>query len=108
MKSAVCTPYLLALYGRVLYVMLTVICPVVVASDGQVQPAYVNHTLRMNVSVNLVQVAEGPGGQTMGYILGKAEGEGEQWHGHVTAVTVSMLQNSLTTSHVLSCCPVCV
>ncbi len=24
----------------------------------------------------------------MGYILGKAEGEGEHWHGHVTAVTV--------------------
>lgn len=25
----------------------------------------------------------------MGYILGKAEGEGELWHGHVTAVTVA-------------------
>ena len=24
----------------------------------------------------------------MGYILGKAEGVGENWHGHVTAVTV--------------------
>jgi hypothetical protein len=35
------------------------------------------------------QVAEGPGGQIMGYILGKAEGTGELWHGHVTAVTVS-------------------
>lgn len=34
-------------------------------------------------------VAEGPGGQTMGYIIGKAEGEGRNWHGHVTAVTVA-------------------
>ncbi len=25
----------------------------------------------------------------MGYILGKAEGEREGWHGHVTAVTVA-------------------
>mmetsp|Transcript_43648 Transcript_43648/g.130871 ORF Transcript_43648/g.130871 Transcript_43648/m.130871 type:complete len:175 (-) Transcript_43648:141-665(-) len=35
------------------------------------------------------QMAVGPGDQTMGYILGKAEGEGELWHGHVTAVTVA-------------------
>jgi N-terminal acetyltransferase B complex catalytic subunit len=28
-------------------------------------------------------------GRMMGYILGKAEGEGKLWHGHVTAVTVS-------------------
>lgn len=34
-------------------------------------------------------VAEGPGQQTMGYILGKAEGQGHNWHGHVTAVTVA-------------------
>ncbi len=27
-------------------------------------------------------------GRPMGYILGKAEGHGESWHGHVTAVTV--------------------
>lgn len=27
-------------------------------------------------------------GRPMGYILGKAEGPGENWHGHVTAVTV--------------------
>merc|ERR1711988_1797493 len=32
--------------------------------------------------------AEGPGMRIMGYILGKAEGIGENWHGHVTAVTV--------------------
>ena len=35
------------------------------------------------------QMAEGPGSQAMGYVLGKAEGEGELWHGHVTAVTVA-------------------
>ena len=34
-------------------------------------------------------VAEGPDQQCMGYILGKAEGELEGWHGHVTAVTVA-------------------
>ncbi|KAK9806271.1 hypothetical protein WJX72_007971 [[Myrmecia] bisecta] len=34
-------------------------------------------------------MAEGPGKQSMGYILGKAEGEGVNWHGHVTAVTVA-------------------
>jgi N-terminal acetyltransferase B complex catalytic subunit len=30
-----------------------------------------------------------PDGRMMGYILGKAEGQGEKWHGHVTAVTVA-------------------
>lgn len=37
------------------------------------------------------QVVESPSGQIMGYIMGKAEGkvELEQWHGHVTAVTVA-------------------
>lgn len=34
-------------------------------------------------------VAEAPGQQCMGYILGKAEGVNEGWHGHVTAVTVA-------------------
>jgi len=39
-------------------------------------------------------VAEGPGqetgdGEIMGYVLGKAEGEGKLWHGHVSAVTVA-------------------
>uniref|UniRef100_A0A7S0STT6 N-acetyltransferase domain-containing protein n=1 Tax=Chromulina nebulosa TaxID=96789 RepID=A0A7S0STT6_9STRA len=32
---------------------------------------------------------EDPNGRLMGYILGKAEGVGKLWHGHVTAVTVS-------------------
>ncbi|XP_026285256.1 N-alpha-acetyltransferase 20 [Frankliniella occidentalis] len=35
------------------------------------------------------QVAESPSGEIMGYIMGKAEGLGENWHGHVTALTVS-------------------
>ncbi|KAK9827471.1 hypothetical protein WJX74_004436 [Apatococcus lobatus] len=34
-------------------------------------------------------LASGPGPESMGYIFGKAEGEGEGWHGHVTAVTVA-------------------
>ncbi|CAL9131333.1 FR47-like protein [Musa troglodytarum] len=34
-------------------------------------------------------VAEGPGNHIMGYIMGKVEGQGESWHGHVTAVTVA-------------------
>ncbi|XP_015119198.1 N-alpha-acetyltransferase 20 [Diachasma alloeum] len=36
-----------------------------------------------------VQVAESPSGELMGYIMGKAEGRGDSWHGHVTALTVS-------------------
>lgn len=35
------------------------------------------------------QVAESPSGEIMGYIMGKAEGHGENWHGHITALTVS-------------------
>jgi len=34
-------------------------------------------------------LAEGPGGHCMGYIMGKAEGLRENWHGHVTAVSVA-------------------
>jgi len=34
-------------------------------------------------------VACDTGGRMMGYILGKVEGRGEEWHGHVTAVTVA-------------------
>eukprot|EP01038_Epipyxis_sp_PR26KG_P006218 gene6218-8570_t len=37
----------------------------------------------------LCATLEDPSGRMMGYILGKAEGEGKLWHGHVTAVTVS-------------------
>ncbi|GIY64649.1 n-alpha-acetyltransferase 20 [Caerostris extrusa] len=35
------------------------------------------------------QVAEAPNGDIMGYIMGKAEGHSENWHGHVTALTVA-------------------
>mmetsp|Transcript_7668 Transcript_7668/g.21840 ORF Transcript_7668/g.21840 Transcript_7668/m.21840 type:complete len:174 (-) Transcript_7668:351-872(-) len=35
------------------------------------------------------QVQQAPCGRLMGYIMGKAEGRGELWHGHVTAVTVA-------------------
>ena len=31
----------------------------------------------------------GRGGKIMGYIMGKCEGRGLEWHGHVTAVTVA-------------------
>ncbi len=32
---------------------------------------------------------ESPTGTLMGYVLGKAEGEGTNWHGHVSALTVA-------------------
>ncbi|KAI7697633.1 N-alpha-acetyltransferase 20, partial [Sarcoptes scabiei] len=32
--------------------------------------------------------AESPWGEIMGYIMGKVEGSGTNWHGHVTALTV--------------------
>ncbi|VDK47855.1 unnamed protein product [Anisakis simplex] len=35
------------------------------------------------------QVCQHPNGEIMGYVMGKAEGERENWHGHVTAVTVA-------------------
>ncbi|XP_050538313.1 N-alpha-acetyltransferase 20 isoform X2 [Daktulosphaira vitifoliae] len=35
------------------------------------------------------QVAESPTGEIMGYIMGKAEGQPDNWHGHVTALTVA-------------------
>ncbi|CUI15215.1 N-acetyltransferase complex ARD1 subunit, putative [Bodo saltans] len=35
------------------------------------------------------KVARHPNGLIMGYVLGKVEGEGEDWHGHVSAVTVA-------------------
>mmetsp|Transcript_25400 Transcript_25400/g.40614 ORF Transcript_25400/g.40614 Transcript_25400/m.40614 type:complete len:175 (+) Transcript_25400:186-710(+) len=33
--------------------------------------------------------AQGPAGNTLGYVMGKVEGKGDNWHGHVTAVTVA-------------------
>ncbi|KAI2808728.1 hypothetical protein RDWZM_005934 [Blomia tropicalis] len=35
------------------------------------------------------QIAESPNGDIMGYIMGKIEGTGTNWHGHVTALTVA-------------------
>ncbi|BES99587.1 Transferases [Nesidiocoris tenuis] len=35
------------------------------------------------------QIAVAPNGDLMGYIMGKAEGTATNWHGHVTALTVS-------------------
>ena len=40
-------------------------------------------------------VAESPNKQLMGYVLGKAEGEGNLWHGHVSAVTVAPMYRRL-------------
>jgi N-terminal acetyltransferase B complex catalytic subunit len=40
-------------------------------------------------------VAEAPNKALMGYVLGKAEGEGNLWHGHVSAVTVAPLYRRL-------------
>ncbi|KAJ3411972.1 N(alpha)-acetyltransferase 20, NatB catalytic subunit [Chytridiales sp. JEL 0842] len=34
-------------------------------------------------------MAESASGARMGYIMGKAEGQGKLWHGHVTALTVA-------------------
>ncbi|CAM9284438.1 unnamed protein product, partial [Chrysoparadoxa australica] len=34
-------------------------------------------------------VKEAPGGTLLGYVMGKAEGRENLWHGHVTAVTVA-------------------
>ena len=35
------------------------------------------------------QAVTSPDGTLMAYVLGKAEGEGKTWHGHVSAVTVA-------------------
>jgi len=38
---------------------------------------------------SLCCAVEAPNGSLMGYSLGKAEGQGQEWHGHVTAITVA-------------------
>ncbi|KAL7536980.1 hypothetical protein ACHAWF_005615 [Thalassiosira exigua] len=43
----------------------------------------------------LFTVAEAPDGSIMGYMLGKSEGSGNLWHGHVSAVTVAPLYRRL-------------
>ena len=37
----------------------------------------------------LFLTVESPTGSLMSYLIGKVEGRGEDWHGHVTAITVS-------------------
>ena len=39
--------------------------------------------------------ARAPSEDMMGYIMGKAEGTGENWHGHVSAVTVAPMYRRL-------------
>ena len=43
----------------------------------------------------LFTVAEAPDKSIMGYMLGKSEGSGKLWHGHVSAVTVAPLYRRL-------------
>eukprot|EP01134_Creolimax_fragrantissima_P004832 CFRG4832T1 len=38
---------------------------------------------------NYFSACESSTGELMGYVMGKAEGEGEEWHGHVTCLTVT-------------------
>ncbi|KAF3285546.1 N-terminal acetyltransferase [Orbilia oligospora] len=42
-----------------------------------------------------------PTGTIMAYIMGKAEGEGKEWHGHVTALTVAPAYRRLGLAKVL-------
>ena len=43
----------------------------------------------------LFTVAEAPDNSVMGYMLGKSEGAGDLWHGHVSAVTVAPMYRRL-------------
>ncbi|KAK9720726.1 N-alpha-acetyltransferase 20 [Basidiobolus ranarum] len=38
---------------------------------------------------DIFHVTESPNKNLMGYIMGKTEGRGKEWHGHVTALTVA-------------------
>lgn len=49
----------------------------------------------MSTSPELFTVATAPDGSITGYMLGKAEGTEELWHGHVSAVTVAPLYRRL-------------
>ena len=59
--------------------------------DAQLTETYnIGFYLRYLVTwPGLCLVQQAPSGSVMGYIFGKVEGEGELWHGHVTAVTVA-------------------
>jgi len=47
---------------------------------------YLNYLARWP---DLCCVQESPSGRMMGYVIGKAEGNGAEWHGHVTALSVA-------------------
>ena len=47
------------------------------------------HTASSPTSRHNSNSSEKNGMTTMGYVMGKAEGRNENWHGHVTALTVS-------------------
>ncbi|KAJ3023414.1 N(alpha)-acetyltransferase 20, NatB catalytic subunit [Thoreauomyces humboldtii] len=58
----------------------------------------IRYPLQYNISFYLQYMAqwpdyfvasEAPNGACMGYVMGKAEGQGKLWHGHVTALTVA-------------------
>ena len=57
-----------------------------VLTDTYNQSFYLNYFARWP---QYFLMQEAPSGNLMGYIMGKAEGKGELWHGHVTAVTVA-------------------
>ncbi|KAF8829439.1 hypothetical protein HHX47_DHR3000990 [Lentinula edodes] len=42
-----------------------------------------------NVNLDIWTETEAPSGRMMGYVIGKAEGQSTEWHGHVTAITVA-------------------
>ncbi|KAF9261254.1 N-acetyltransferase [Marasmius fiardii PR-910] len=48
---------------------------------------------------DLCCVQETPSGRMMGYVIGKAEGLGTEWHGHVTAITVAPEYRMLGLAH---------
>eukprot|EP00124_Ichthyophonus_hoferi_P004996 Ihof_evm4s634 gene=Ihof_evmTU4s634 len=43
----------------------------------------------MAVWPSYFSVCQSPSEAMMGYVMGKAEGQGKEWHGHVTALTVA-------------------
>jgi N-terminal acetyltransferase B complex catalytic subunit len=55
----------------------------------------------MSTSPELFTAATAPDGSITGYMLGKAEGSEELWHGHVSAVTVAPLYRRLGLARML-------
>ncbi|VDB82885.1 unnamed protein product [Peniophora sp. CBMAI 1063] len=49
-------------------------------------PFYLSYLARWP---DMCSVQETSDGKMMGYVIGKAEGLGQEWHGHVTAITVA-------------------